>query len=334
MIECIFTIDYEIYGDGEGMLRDLVLDPARDLNIIFEKAGSKFVVFVEAAEFEKIEAHGTDPDVKEVRQQIREFYQKGHEIALHLHPQWCNAFFQKGRWVLNYEEYNLCSLPPGRIAEIINNAISYLRALLGEPYFTPIAFRAGNWLFQPTKVAAKVLAAQGIKIDSSVFKGGLQHLYLLDYRSAMDNGFFWRFSDDVNLVDPKGILLEMPIHTQMVPFWKLITPKRVGLQKKGGIGNSSTKQKLYRTLDRLRLQQPLKLDFCRMKITELTGMISRIISEDRQDPLTLRPIVAIGHTKDLFDFETVSSFLNYLKNQGIKVTTFNKIFPYLQEKQS
>ena len=28
MIECIFTIDYEIYGNGEGSLKELVFEPA------------------------------------------------------------------------------------------------------------------------------------------------------------------------------------------------------------------------------------------------------------------------------------------------------------------
>ena len=28
MIECIFTIDYEIYGNGEGSLQQLVYEPA------------------------------------------------------------------------------------------------------------------------------------------------------------------------------------------------------------------------------------------------------------------------------------------------------------------
>src|SRR4051812_4633060 len=35
MIECIFTIDYEIYGNGTGSLRDLVLEPAARLADLF-----------------------------------------------------------------------------------------------------------------------------------------------------------------------------------------------------------------------------------------------------------------------------------------------------------
>ena len=55
MIECIFTIDYEIYGNGEGSLRELVYEPAEKLKDIFLKHNVRFVNFVEAAEFEMIE---------------------------------------------------------------------------------------------------------------------------------------------------------------------------------------------------------------------------------------------------------------------------------------
>ena len=37
MIQCIFTIDYEIYGNGTGSLKELVYDPAKKLAAIFQK---------------------------------------------------------------------------------------------------------------------------------------------------------------------------------------------------------------------------------------------------------------------------------------------------------
>src|SRR5579859_5633207 len=174
MIECIFTIDYELYGNGKGSLRELVYEPARQLKKLFDQVGAKFVVFVEAAEFEKIEAFHTDSCILNVKRQIREFHEQGFEIGLHLHPQWHHALFRNGEWVLDYGEYNLCQLQKERIAEIVESSIAYLRRVLGVPDFTPLSFRAGNWLFQPTRMASEVLAENGVKIDSSVFKGGLQ----------------------------------------------------------------------------------------------------------------------------------------------------------------
>lgn len=326
MIECIFTIDYEIYGNGEGSLDELVYEPARKLKTIFDQVGAKIVVFVETAELEKIEAFETDTAISKVRGQIRELYKQGHEIALHLHPQWCNARYYNGKWELDYREYNLCELPKKRIAEIVDRSITYLRTVLETSDFTPLSFRAGNWLFQPTQTVANVLAERGIKVDSSVFKGGLQHQHKLDYRGALRNGYYWKFSDRVDIPDPGGALLEVPIHTQMVPFWEMLTAKRIGLQQKGASTDKTLKERFYRFLDFLRFRHPLKFDFCRMTLNELTSMVDAVIREDQKDPRLFRPIVAIGHTKDLVDLETVKSFLSYLKQKGIAVSTFEKAY--------
>jgi peptidoglycan/xylan/chitin deacetylase (PgdA/CDA1 family) len=325
MIECIFTIDYEIYGNGEGSLRELVYEPTRQLKSIFDQSGAKCVFFVEASELEMIEKSGTDPVVHDVRKQVEELYQDGHEIALHLHPQWYNARYENGRWVLDYDEYNLCLLPEKRIAEIVDRSIAYLRTVLGDPDYRPTSFRAGNWLFQPTMPAAKVLSERGIKIDSSVFKGGVQHQYGLDYRPSIKNGDFWKFKDDVNEPDPNGPILEFPIYTKRVPFWKMITGKRLGLQRQSSSGAQTSAQKRNRLRDRARFWYPLKFDFCRMTMSELTGTVDAVLRADRKDPASLRPLVAIGHTKDLVDFRTVERFLSYLDEKGIPVTTLNEI---------
>ena len=326
MIECIFTIDYEIYGNGEGSLKELIFEPARQLQCIFNEARAKIVVFVEAAELEKIEAANTDPAITDVKQQIQSLYKQGHEIALHLHPQWCKGQFNNGKWALDNGEYNLCVLPEQRIVEIIDGAIKYLRTVLSEPDFSPFSFRAGNWLFQPTHPIAKVLSKRGIKVDSSVFKGGLQHQHQLDYRLAVNNGYFWKFQDNVNLVDPNGTMMEIPIYSQMVPPWKLATKKRLSLQQKTSSGMKTAGQKINHLLDFMRFRQPLKLDFCRMTIEELTGMMDKIIKDNPYAPQSFRPIVAIGHTKDLVDFETVAAFLSYLKQKSIKLSTFTEVY--------
>jgi hypothetical protein len=326
MIECIFTIDYEIYGNGEGSLRELVYEPAEKLAATFRKHKKQFVAFVEAAELEVIEAQDTDPAIEKVKTQIKKFYREGFEVSLHLHPQWYNAQRENGRWLLDYDEYNLCTLPKARIAEIVDRAIAWLRTVTGEADYAPLAFRAGNWLFQPTQPAAGILAERGVKVDSSVFKGGLQHQHKLDYRRSLRNGYYWKFREQVDVPDPDGTFLELPIYTQMVPFWKMLTAKRIGLQQKSAPAAQADTNKISKLRDRLRFMYPLKFDFCRMTMNELTRMVDTVIQEDRLDPKTIRPIVAIGHTKDLVDFETVEAFLSYLGQKGIRVTTFHEVY--------
>jgi len=333
MISCVFTIDYEIYGNGQGSLHDLVFEPTRKLKAVFDRHGSKFVNFVEAAEFEQIERHGTDPASADVRRQIRELHQDGYETALHLHPQWANARREKGEWILDYDEYNLCVLPPLRIGQIIDRGIGYLRDVLGDPQFSPFSFRAGNWLFQPTRESAKALAARGIKLDSSVFKGGVQHVHNLDYRPALRNGHYWNFRDDVNVDVKDGPMLEIPIHVQMVPFWRMLTGKRVRLQKKSDSAAPKSpirrkSNRFGRLRDYLRLTYPLKFDFCRMTLGEMTAMLDRAIEIDRTTSDVFKPLVAIGHTKDLVDFDAIDLFLSYLKRKDIVISTLEGVYPH------
>ena len=64
-----------------------------------------------------------------------------------------------------------------------------------------------------------------------------------------------------------------------------------------------------------------------MTLKELTSMIDQIIAEDKTNPSDFKPIVAIGHTKDLVDFKTVENFLSYLKGKRIPISTFRDIYP-------
>lgn len=333
MIECIFTVDYEIYGNGSGSLKQLVYEPAEKLHAVFQRFNSRFVLFVEVAELEMIEKAGADPDIDLVKRQVQRFQQEGYEIGLHMHPWWYNAEYERGNWMLDYSEYNMCALPRGRIAEMIERGIVYLREIVGASQFTPLSHRAGHLLFQPTANVAGVLSEWGVRIDSSVYKGGLWHQHKLDYRKALDNGSYWRFSKDVNMPDPEGDLIEFPIHTRMVPTVAMLTTKRVKLQGKDASAAQAGKKIVSRLKNMMRFSYPLKLDFCSMTINELTRSVDRVIQEDERDPKSFRPIVAIGHTKDLVDFETVELFLSYLTRKGIGISTFEDIYPKCANRQ-
>lgn len=326
MIELIFTVDYEILGNGRGSLRELVYEPADKLKTLFDKYGAHFVTFVEAAELEMIEAERADQAIDLVKQQICDFHKQGFETGLHIHPQWYNGRYAHYEWLLDYEEYNLCTLHRARIAQIVERSIDYLRKLLGAPNFTPIAFRAGNWLLQPAEDVAVVLVEHGIKVDSSVYKGGLQHHYKLDYRRALKNGYYWPFSEDVNIPDLRGRLVEIPTYTNMVPMWKLLSRKRIGLRQKGVAMDRIQKKRHSRLRDFMRLWQPMKLDYCRLTIKQLTRMLDKEIQKDKIRPEVFRPIIAIGHTKDLNDLVTVDAFLAYLKRNQIRISTFGDVY--------
>lgn len=323
MLTVLFTLDYEIYGNGKGSLEELVLEPTRRLAALFQEFSAPFVVFAEALEFAKMEEAQSDPAIAEVRTQLRSLRAAGHEIGLHLHPWWANARRENGQWRLDWTERNICALPERRISQIVELAIAYLRDALGDPGFTPVSFRSGLWLMQPTQPMARVLNRHGVLIDSSVFKGGLTRELGLDYRPALKNGAAWRFSDDVNIPDSLGPMLELPIHTEMVPFWKMLGWKRLGLQRKVPAAANGTPLP-NRWVDFARLRYPRKLDFCRMSYEEMQATVERALQADECAPAVLKLVVAIGHSKDLVDLQSIKRLLGYLERHLVPVATLQQ----------
>lgn len=325
MIDFIFTLDYEIYGNGKGSLKELVYEPAGKLIEVFKKHKAKLVFFVEVAELESIDSTSSDPFINRIKDQIKYIRDNGFEIGLHIHPQWYRAQFKDNNWLLNYAEYNLASLPENRIKDLLDRALSYLRSLVIDSKFTPYAYRAGNWLINPARKIAPLLASHGIKIDSSVFKGGYQSAVGLDYRQAPSDLYFWKFTDDAIKPAKEGVLIEIPIFIRMITPWKFIKGKRLSLEKDvHKTGN--LKELFYRRFrDFIRWRLPLKFDFCRLDYKELTLTTEEIIKRDKLTPLIYKPIVLIGHTKDKPDIRMIDTFLTYLEKRNIRTAYFQEV---------
>lgn len=329
MIDFIFTIDYEIYGNGGGSLDQLVYEPTERLASLFRRHNATFVVFAEALEFIKIEAYQSDTAISRIRTQLRGLHAEGFEIGLHLHPWWSNARWINNQWCLDYGERNLCLQSPARIDQVVGGAIDYLRQAIEDSRFKPISFRSGLWLMQPTSVMASVLAKNGVQVDSSVFKGGRTRSLGLDYRPSLKNGYYWHFSNEVNHSDPGGQLLEIPIYSELVPFWKMLSRKRLKMQ--GRVPAAANGELLPRRMwDMARFRYPRKLDFCRMKYDEMLEAMQPVIRRDRQNPSDYKPIVAIGHSKDLVDFETIDRFLGWLQAHEVRVSGFQGVIEKLR----
>lgn len=322
MIELIFTLDYEIYGDGSGDLRQLVYEPTNRLVSLFRERGLSLVVFPDVLELIKIEEYKTDSAINDVKQQLRHLHYEGFEIGLHLHSWWDKARHHEGSWVMDWSSKNLCLLPEEQIDLIIKKCIEYMNELTGDSSFKTIAFRNGLWAMQPSRPLANILAKYGILIDSTLVKGGRIKELQLDYRPSLKNSYYWRFTNDVNIHESDGVLIEIPIYSEMVPFWKMLNRLFSKYRTNQPV---NVKQKQDRYGDFRRFTYPRKLDYCKLSFKVLKRTIEKLRQKDREDSTSFKPIVSIGHSKDLVDFETIRRFLDYLLESGIKVTDFRRI---------
>jgi len=323
MIEVIFTVDYEIYGNGEGSLKEAAFEPAEKLYSLFARRKARFVIFAEVAELEIIEANAADADIGLIKSQLRRFYKEGVEFGLHIHPWWYGAHIENRKWLLDYDSYNLCTQPRERIDQILDRSLAYYRILLGSPSFVPICFRAGHLLFQPTQPLSRALVERGIRLDSSFYKGGLWQQYKQDYRIGPLNSPYWRFTDDVTISEPEGALVEIPIYTQMTPIWRLFTSKRVNQQHASLTAKRTWRKIRTRVQDFMRFYYPQKFDVGQMTRDEMIRMMDRIIHYDEKNPLMYHPIVVIMHTKDPIDFAGMDALISRISEAQITISTFS-----------
>ena len=232
----LFTLDYEIHGNGDGNPMELMVEPTYRLMSLLEKYGQKLTIMADVAEilcFRRYrEQYGRDDyHVADIEKQLCDAIRRGHDVQLHVHSSYFKAVHQNEAFDQCIEEYNMAALPIERIDEMVGECVAYLENLLCpiKKDYKVWLFRAANWSMMPTENLYRVLVKHGITHDTSVYKGGVQGGNVCyDYRNAYDNLLAYPASmTNINERDEQGTLVEMPIYTEMRPFWDFVTPMRV-----------------------------------------------------------------------------------------------------------
>ena len=95
-------------------------------------------------------------------------------MQLHIHSSYFNATRVGDGWQQDWSEYDFARLPYERMDWMIRSGKAWLESLLRpvDPDYACVAFRAANWSVSPSGNVVRALAANGIPIDTSVFKYG------------------------------------------------------------------------------------------------------------------------------------------------------------------
>jgi hypothetical protein len=102
---------------------------------------------------------------------VKGVLQRGHDVQLHVHPQWSDARYEKG-WTLN----GSWQLPQYSLQEtraMLGSAKDYLEGLLQplDPRYRCVTFRSGSWAFAPSDHIIPTLIELGIRADISMADG-------------------------------------------------------------------------------------------------------------------------------------------------------------------
>ena len=121
MVLVILTDDYEIFGNGSGDIDNCLIKPTEKLLKLCTRYEVPVTLFVDVAEywaFLEEENKGTLQEgykpASKIREQLIEAIKSGHDVQLHLHPQWLNyKYDRQNGWQVDLNLWRLPSLPYG-----------------------------------------------------------------------------------------------------------------------------------------------------------------------------------------------------------------------------
>ncbi len=338
MINLVFTLDYEIYGNGLGSFEKLMLEPTDQLLKVMGRHGARLTIMAEVAEILALRRFEQFHELlSKIEAQLKNAVAQGHDVQLHIHPAWFNAVYSDGRWRLSFPDYALVGMSRERILGYLREGKQYLEGLLQpiDSGYECIAFRAGNWLIQPSEDVVSCLEELSFKFDSSVFKGGHDQIgdYELDYRTANDNLVPWVVNKtDINVAADRSGLTEIPILCRDVFIASMITPRRIKLQYR--LRRDSRAEPLAeetsadmgsgKKLSSLKARLPKKFDFCRLTAREMKQFCRYAIGRAETNGTGVLPVVAIGHSTEYLDDGELEKFLVHVEqSRSIGWTTFS-----------
>jgi hypothetical protein len=356
MLGLVISLDYELPINKKPDVIKYMIKPTDELINICSKFGAKLTIMVEIGElwaFEKDLNQGFNDYLgytaaTKIKNQLINAIKLGHDVQLHLHPQWLDAKWSSGKWELDYSKYKLTDFDYEKMFSVFRRGKNYLDSLLCSHNndYSCIGFRAGNWITQPSSDYLRALYEAGLKSDTSVFKWGYKNTdsVFYDYRSAHSNVLPWVACwDDINLSSKDGAILEFPIYAEPANFLKMLSVKRLLMAfsyfiedriinrecKTSNVKIAHPQSSIMEKIKAVCSIYPKKLDYCKLTSREMHGMLERIYNQFTEDPKkAFVPIMMIGHSKDKISYKNLISFLDSatkMHGDSHKFVTYRKL---------
>lgn len=348
------TVDYEIYlGRNLLSIDEVLFEPTRKLLDVWAEHDVRATFFPDVCSVWRHREFELNDYADAFEAQMRKAFDSGHDVQLHLHPEWLEAERQGGQWTFKggthaLHDLGFSSSDPGNASSVIRRGKSYLEQLLTpiDPTYRCIAFRAGGWILQPEGPLARALLAEDIRCDATVIPGMVlaRTDYSVDFRRVPDKPN-WFIDPDKGLghdSDRTGDLLEISIASYRGRFraWQHIVnqlrlKKRAASSREPARGYPITRNRAKsgltgRIAGRFRkIQVPRVLDIADTHESMLTTVASYL---KRYDCRTNEFAVCMsGHSKDTYDYhlEELGRFFDAVGQKYRDVVRFETITEYL-----
>jgi hypothetical protein len=222
-IHLVLTDDWELRGDGSGNMRAIQFDTMRGLCDVYERHGFRGSFNVELMQqLAHLEQAARHPELGALASEwdsaVQEAYRRGHDIQLHLHPQWTRAEYEGGSWRLD-GAWSLTAYDADEIKSMLRRSRTYLEQLLRpiDPDYRCLTYRSGSWCIAPSDAALTALAEEGVVVDMSIVDGAHYEnpRVSVDYRSIDEPflPFYPDMRDARRLADRPQPIVCVPTHS-------------------------------------------------------------------------------------------------------------------------
>jgi len=304
---------------------------------IVENVGAPLTLFVEAEEFRAMEAvDAMRRDVRRVRDQLGYAISLGHDVQLHIHPQWREASLRAdGRWVMDDENWRIGDQSFEDVMRLLRRCKVWLEGALSASGHRLLAFRAGGWCIQPSQAVVRALLEFGFRVDSTVAPGFRNRApgEWSDFRGVPTKPY-WRTDGDV-CAESTGGLWEVPIATGKINRWRHYQAVKGG-RAAGDGGMAPGCRGSYQgpdggiaafrgKLGKVGRLGRVMLDFSTMPAAVLIE-VSRQWQERFAGTSGPVPLVAIAHTKNFTEASErhLADYLAWAQDQGFEFSTYGK----------
>ena len=365
-IHLVLVDDWELRGNGSGDARKIQFEPMRKLCSIYEEHGFRGTYNVEV--MQQLHHRGLGHRHTELRaiadeweRQVLETYDRGHDIQLHVHPQWRGASYDGSTWSLP-GDWNLLRHDTGAIREMLVETKAYLEGLLRQANsdYRCVSFRSGAWCIAPHDDVLTVLGELGIVFDMSICAGlhyDLEQVQL-DYR-RVDEPFlpYYPSMTDARRVSDKaepiiccptfsfpyiiGARRKLWAHLarRLAPGYhaSLFQPPSFNVaddysSEYWSSDNAAPRPPRHSLWDRIRrfasagTPAHIVADLANMSFVQMSDMVDEIRRRAARAGRSPLPVILENHTKDIGSFEPIVRFCGLLARQrDVRVVTAAEI---------
>ena len=360
--------DWELSGNGSGDIRRLQFEPMRRLVSIYNRLGIRGSFNAEVMQqitfrryqnqHQELQALADEWDAI-----VKETFRQGHDVQLHIHPQWQDAEYQDGGWKLT-ADWSILNYPRETALHLLRTGKEYLETLLQDidPNYRCISFRSGAWCIAPSPHMLNLLVELGIAFDMSIVAGVKYDTrnIKLDSKSCEEDflPYYPVMTDARRVSDKVEPIICVPtncfyasrkqvLQHHLDKARSKVRSKIAGSTAMSSNGRSveaygeewaqidgSLTKRIYRKgiVPYLRGKHTIS-DLAQLDYPLMMEMLDSIRKRSRASGLTDVPVVLENHTKDLQNFADLERFLEKaVESSDIRFVTLTELATQLNQK--